>query len=67
MDDNRDAYGVSEFCRRNGLSPAYLYALWRKGRGPRFYQAGDRRFITPEAGADWRREMEAATLSRRAA
>jgi transposase-like protein len=59
--DERDAYGVAEFCRRHGISRGYLYSLWRRGQGPRFMQAGDRRFITPEAGADWRRELETAS------
>jgi hypothetical protein len=58
--DERDAYGVAEFCRRHGISKWFLYDAWRRGRGPRFMQAGDRRIITREAGADWRREMEAA-------
>jgi transposase-like protein len=55
--DERDADGVTEFCRRHGISKGYLYSLWRRGYGPRFMQAGDRRLISREAGADWRREL----------
>jgi hypothetical protein len=44
-----------------GISRGYLYSLWRRGQGPRFMQVGDRRIITREAGADWRRELEVAT------
>jgi hypothetical protein len=59
--DDLDAYGVKEFCRKHDISTGFLYAEWRHGRGPRFMQAGDRRLISREAAADWRREMEVAT------
>jgi hypothetical protein len=59
MDDAAD--GVSRFCKKHDISPGSLYALWRRGEGPRFMRVGDRRIITHEAGADWRREREAAT------
>ena len=59
--DDRDADGVKEFCRRHGISSGFLYAEWRSGRGPRFMQVGDRRIISREAGADWRKEGEVAT------
>lgn len=59
--EDRDAYGVAEFCRRHDISKGFLYAEWRRGQGPRFMQAGDRRIITREGAADWRREREAAT------
>ena len=65
--DERDADGVTEFCQRHGFSKSFLYGEWRRGKGPRFLQVGDRRIITREAGADWRRELEAeaaATLRR---
>jgi hypothetical protein len=52
--DGRDADGVTRFCRQHDISPSF-------GRGPRFMRAGDRRIISREAGADWRRELEAAT------
>ena len=59
--DERDADGVTEFCQRHGISKGFLYDAWRRGKGPRFMQAGDRRLISREAGADWRRALEAAT------
>jgi hypothetical protein len=58
MDEPKDAYGVQEFCDRNGISRAFLYLLWRRGDGPRFLQLGTRRLISKEAGADWRRSLE---------
>jgi hypothetical protein len=33
MDGERDAYGVDDFCKRHGISRAYLYLLWRRGQG----------------------------------
>jgi hypothetical protein len=56
--EDRDAYSISEFCQRHGFSKGFLYAEWRQGRGPRFMLVGDRRLITREAAADWRRERE---------
>ena len=63
--EDRDAYSVRELAKRHGLSPGFLYAEWRAGRGPRYMQLGDRRIITREAAADWRQEMEVATLAAR--
>ena len=63
--DDRDADGVTDFCRRHGFSKGFLYAEWRAGRGPRFMQVGDRRIISREAGADYRRDLEAATCAAR--
>ena len=62
-----DAYSVAEFSRRHGFSPGHLYALWRDNRGPRYMQLGDRRLITAEAAADWRREREREAAESQAA
>lgn len=56
--DDQDAFGVEQFCKRHGISRAYLYLLWRRGEGPRFMQVGARRLISREAAADWRRSIE---------
>lgn len=61
----RDAYNVAEFCQRQGFSKGFLYAEWRAGRGPVYMQNGDRRTISKEAAADYRREREAATVAAR--
>ena len=63
MDGDRDAYGVEEFCKRHGISRAYLYLLWRREAGPRFMQVGARRLISREAAADWRRAAEKTRAS----
>jgi hypothetical protein len=60
MDGERDAYGVDDFCKRHGISRAYLYLLWRRDAGPRFMQVGARRLISKEAASDWRQAMERA-------
>lgn len=55
----RVAFGINEFCDRNGeLSRAFLYVLWKRGKGPRYMQVGKRRLITEEAEADWQKDME---------
>jgi len=64
---DQDAFGVREFCRRHGVSTGWVYAEWRAGRGPRFFWAGDRRLISAEAAAAWRREQEAEAEPPRAA
>jgi hypothetical protein len=56
----QDAAGVEVFCRRHGISRAYLYLLWRRGDGPRYMQVGARRLISKEAALDWRRGLEQA-------
>lgn len=61
--DERDADSVTNFCRRHNISRGFLYGAWRRGKGPRFMQAGDRRLISREAGADWRRELEAEAVT----
>jgi hypothetical protein len=58
MDGERDAYCVDDFCKRHGISRAYLYLLWRRDAGPRFMQVGARRLISKEAASDWRKAME---------
>jgi len=63
--DDQDAYSVRKFAKRHDLSPGFVYAEWRAGRGPRYMQVGDRRIISREAASDYRRELEAATLAAR--
>lgn len=55
----KHALSVRDFCESHGICRATLYNLWRDGEGPRFFHVGRRRLITPEAAAEWRREMEA--------
>ena len=56
--DRKDAYGVDEFCARNGISRAFLYLLWKRGEGPRYVVIAGRRRITPEHEAEWLKRLE---------
>lgn len=71
MDDmeksNRLASSVDEFCRENSISRSFYYELQKKKRGPKTMKVGARRLISQEAGAEWRRRMEAATEEAEAA
>jgi hypothetical protein len=57
MNNERDAYSVEEFCRRHGISRAYLYLLRRRGEGPRLCRSGAPPDLK-EAGADFRKAAE---------
>lgn len=59
----KEALSVNEFCEAHGICRATLYNLWRDGKGPRFFHAGRRRLITPEAAAEWRHKMETEAAS----
>lgn len=63
----RGANSVESFCRRHGISRAFLYLLWRRGEGPRYMQVGNRRLISAEAEADWHRAVEVNPQSHHAA
>jgi hypothetical protein len=52
------AYSVDEFCTKFRISRSKLYALWRDGRGPKFYQLGTVRRISDVAASDWCAELE---------
>jgi hypothetical protein len=53
---------IETFCEANKISKATYYWLKKQGKAPRETRYGKRRvLITPEAEADWRRELEAAT------
>jgi hypothetical protein len=54
----RDAYSISEFCRRHNISHGTYYNLKNRGLGPREARAMSRVIITKEAAADWRRARE---------
>ena len=58
MEDEKDACGVEEFARKHGVSRAFVYLLWQRGKGPRYMQVGGRRLVSKEAARDWRLAME---------
>ena len=59
----KQAHSVDEFCEAHGICRATLYNLWKSGDGPRFMRVRDRRLISIDAAADWRRDMEAKAAS----
>jgi hypothetical protein len=54
-------YSVRTFCDSHEISRSFLYKLWDKGRGPRFFFQGKQKRITKEAAAEYRRAMQDAT------
>ena len=52
------SYTVDDFCEAERICRAQLYALWRQGKGPRFYLVGHRRRITPQARREWQAARE---------
>ena len=53
---------IKDFCRIEKISHSGYYNLKRRGKGPKEYQIGRNKRITPEAHAQWRldRQAEAA-------
>jgi hypothetical protein len=62
--DERDAFSIPEFCRRNGFGPGLYFKIARDGRGPRVMRVGRRTLISREAAEEWRRAREAASVPR---
>jgi hypothetical protein len=61
------AFTVPEFCQAHRISKALFYLLQKDGTGPRVMRARRRTLVTSEAAAEWRRRMESAAASNRAA
>jgi len=59
---------IQEFCAAEKVSRPMIYALWKAGKGPRYYYVGTHRRISAEARREWRQRLEAeATHSAAAA
>jgi hypothetical protein len=56
--EEADAYSVEEFCRRHRISVQLFYKL--RPQMPATFNVGNRRLISREAAAAWRREREQA-------
>jgi hypothetical protein len=59
-DDDLDAFGIPEFCRRHDISPQTFYKLKARGLAPATFKLGARVLITRESAQRWRAEREAA-------
>jgi excisionase family DNA binding protein len=55
---NADAYSISEFCARHGISVQLFYKLKQQGLMPATFNVGTRVLISREAAAEWRRARE---------
>jgi len=55
------AYTIAEFCDAHRISRTHLHNLDKAGKGPRKMRCGRRVLISPEAAADWRRQLEQET------
>jgi hypothetical protein len=55
-------YTVDTFCQAERISRVALYAMWKEGKGPRFYFNGRCRRITHKARLDWQAEREAESV-----
>jgi predicted DNA-binding transcriptional regulator AlpA len=54
------AMSVEQFCQSHGICRATFYALLKEGKAPKTIMAKNRRLISMEAAAEWRRNMENA-------
>jgi excisionase family DNA binding protein len=57
----QQSYTVSELAKLERVSRAFIYKLWQRGQGPRFYTLGNRRRVTEEQRQQWHREREATS------
>ncbi len=64
--NERDAYSIPEWCKRNRFSVSFYHKLQKQGLGPRVIRIGRRTLISCEAAEEWRREREAASAKPRA-
>jgi len=58
QENRSDLFDIRTFCKSNKISRALFYQLQKAGQGPRIMKVGRRTLITPEAVADWRKQME---------
>jgi hypothetical protein len=48
-------YSLDEFCSVHGISRAFLYLLQERGEAPDIMHVGNRRLVSAEAAAAWRK------------
>jgi hypothetical protein len=52
------AYSIAEFCRLHSITRPLFCKLQREGNAPRVMMVGQRKLISAEAAAEWRRAQE---------
>jgi len=57
------SYTISEWCALRRISRAQFYVLDNDGLAPKTYNVGLRRYISPNADAEWLAQREAAAAS----
>jgi hypothetical protein len=60
-DTSVDAFSITKFCERHGISESFFHKLRAKGLGPVTMKVGTRTLISVEAAVAWRRAREGAT------
>ena len=60
-DTSVDAFSITKFCERHGISESFFHKLRAKGLGPVTMKVGTRTLISVEAAAAWRRAREGVT------
>jgi hypothetical protein len=53
------SYTPDEFCISERISKVSLYAMWKQGKGPRYYMNGKCRRIPHSARIEWQERMMA--------
>ena len=55
-------FTVDEFCLSERISRVSLYAMWKQGKGPRYYMNGRCRRITHQARLEWQAAARSGSL-----
>lgn len=62
-----EVFSVAQFCSAYAVSRAKLYQILKAGTGPATFKLGRKTLISREAAEKWRRALEAAAQTSRAA
>lgn len=54
-------FTIAGFCADHHISKAFLYKLFKEGKGPTILRVGRRTLISAESAAAWRSKMESQT------
>jgi predicted DNA-binding transcriptional regulator AlpA len=62
---NGESFTINEWCALRKISRSMFYKLGSQGRAPRTHNVGTKVLISPQADAEWLRNIEAETASER--
>ncbi len=60
---DKPAFTIKQFCYAFNISRSFLYKLWSRGEGPRFFKIGGSVRISYEAAEEWRTRNEVTDCS----